>query len=101
MKTPSSYMSLFIMLLPGQRWFDVEDFGTEAGSRKIVALEQEKQIVQKLHEILKPFLLRRLKTDVEFSIPPKREMILFAPLAKKVRLKPCRRDTWSVPSCLT
>lgn len=27
-----------------------------------------------------PFLLRRLKTDVEFSLPPKKEVLVYAPL---------------------
>ena len=31
-------------------------------------------------QILTPFLLRRLKTDVEFSLPPKKEILVYAPL---------------------
>lgn len=37
-------------------------------------------IVEQLHSILKPFMLRRLKTDVEKNLPPKKEYLLFAPL---------------------
>jgi SNF2 family DNA or RNA helicase len=37
-------------------------------------------MVSKLHDILKPFLLRRVKSDVETSLPPKREIVLYAPL---------------------
>jgi ATP-dependent DNA helicase len=33
-----------------------------------------------MHSILKPFLLRRVKTDVETALPKKREYILYAPL---------------------
>ena len=40
-------------------------------------------IVQSLHEILKPFLLRRLKVDVEKELPPKKEYLLYAPLTQK------------------
>ena len=29
------------------------------------------QVISKLHQILKPFLLRRVKTDVETSLPGK------------------------------
>ena len=36
------------------------------------------QIVSKLHTILKPFLLRRIKSDVENSLPAKKEIILYA-----------------------
>ena len=36
------------------------------------------QVVTKLHQILRPFLLRRLKQDVELELPKKHEFILFA-----------------------
>lgn len=39
------------------------------------------QVVSKLHSILKPFLLRRVKTDVETSLPAKMEVLLYAPMA--------------------
>lgn len=35
-------------------------------------------VVTKLHQILRPFLLRRLKVDVELDLPKKYEYILFA-----------------------
>jgi len=31
-------------------------------------------VLEKLHNILEPFLLRRLKADADISIPPKREV---------------------------
>lgn len=34
-------------------------------------------------QILTPFLLRRLKTDVELSLPPKKEVLVYAPLTQK------------------
>ncbi|RPA94511.1 hypothetical protein L873DRAFT_1701176 [Choiromyces venosus 120613-1] len=47
-------------------------------------LNKEKKvgIVSSLHAILKPFLLRRIKADVETNLPPKREYILYAPLTR-------------------
>ena len=42
-------------------------------------------MVTKLHEILKPFLLRRVKADVETALPAKMEMVLFAPMAPAQR----------------
>ena len=30
-----------------------------------------------------PFMLRRLKTDVALAIPPKREVLVYAPLTKE------------------
>jgi SWI/SNF-related matrix-associated actin-dependent regulator of chromatin subfamily A member 5 len=34
--------------------------------------EAETEVMNQLHKILKPFMLRRLKTDVEKEIPPKK-----------------------------
>ena len=34
------------------------------------------EVVQQLHKVLRPFLLRRLKAEVEKNLPPKKEMIL-------------------------
>merc|ERR1712118_562573 len=48
---------------------------------------QNNRAVSKLHNILKPFVLRRVKADVETSLPNKKEIILYAdmsPLQKKV-----------------
>ena len=39
------------------------------------------QVISKLHLILRPFLLRRLKEDVEKSLPRKKEIILYAPMS--------------------
>lgn len=48
--------------------------------------EKRQRVVQKLHSILRPFLLRRIKSDVETSLPRKKEIILYASMtAKQVR----------------
>lgn len=39
--------------------------------------EAKKQMISQLHKILRPFMLRRLKADVEKSLPPKKETLLF------------------------
>ncbi|KAJ2917261.1 hypothetical protein MD484_g3139, partial [Candolleomyces efflorescens] len=46
---------------------------------------QSSQIITSLHGILKPFLLRRLKVDVEMNLPPKKEYVLYAPLSIRQR----------------
>lgn len=46
-----------------QRWFDFDGVGDAESNREIVEMEQQNSIVSKLHGILKPFLLRRLKVD--------------------------------------
>ena len=42
-------------------------------------------LINKLHDILRPFLLRRLKADVERSLPPKKEYVLYALLTERQR----------------
>lgn len=36
--------------------------------------KRNKSIIEQLHRILKPFLLRRIKKEVEKSLPPKVEI---------------------------
>ncbi|GFY91801.1 chromatin-remodeling protein 11 [Actinidia rufa] len=38
--------------------------------------KDQQEVVQQLHKVLRPFLLRRLKSDVEKGLPPKKETIL-------------------------
>lgn len=47
--------------------------GEEAEKTKERGLE----IVKKLHKVLRPFLLRRLKSEVDRAIPPKTEIKLY------------------------
>lgn len=42
-------------------------------------------VVQQLHRVLRPFLLRRVKADVEKSLLPKQEMNLYVPMADMQR----------------
>ena len=48
--------------------------GGEGGEEAKAAREAE--VVSQLHKVLRPFLLRRLKADVERGLPPKKETIL-------------------------
>ena len=41
----------------------------------------EEQVIGQLHKVLRPFLLRRVKTEVEASLPPKKELIVYTQLA--------------------
>lgn len=58
--------------------FDFSDIKDEDGHEKFI--QEKKKTVSTLHAILKPFLLRRVKGDVENLLPKKREYILYAPL---------------------
>ncbi|CDJ67960.1 hypothetical protein ENH_00045590 [Eimeria necatrix] len=39
-------------------------------------------MIQTLHRVLRPFMLRRLKTDVARDLPPKREVYIFVGMSK-------------------
>ena len=43
-------------------------------------------VVKKLHTVLRPFMLRRIKKDVEADLPPKREVKLYIGLTEMQRL---------------
>ncbi|KAG1828022.1 SNF2 family DNA-dependent ATPase [Suillus variegatus] len=58
-----------------QEWFNL---GT---MQSRLSEDQSSQLIGTLHGILKPFLLRRLKADVEGLLPPKKEYVLYAPLS--------------------
>ncbi|VDK63136.1 unnamed protein product, partial [Onchocerca ochengi] len=42
-------------------------------------------LIQRLHKVLRPFILRRLKSDVEKQLPEKTEHIIKCPLSKRQR----------------
>eukprot|EP01035_Chromulina_nebulosa_P022332 gene22332-28920_t len=65
-----------------QSWFGFKNIGKDTKVDDILASEQNTRIVSKLHEILRPFLLRRLKKDVLIHMPPKKEVVIYCPLTK-------------------
>eukprot|EP00960_Hanusia_phi_P011467 334985-Hanusia_phi.AAC.1 len=74
---------IFQDLATFQTWFDFdEELHAEKGTARIIEEESKNKTVSKLHAILDPFLLRRLKTDVLINLPKKREYILMAPLTE-------------------
>ena len=60
--------------------FDFSDVQDKATHKEFLSKERQQRTVASLHAILKPFLLRRVKDDVESNLPKKREYILYAPL---------------------
>lgn len=60
--------------------FDFSDVQSKEGHKEFMSKERQQRTVASLHAILKPFLLRRVKDDVESNLPKKREYILYAPL---------------------
>lgn len=83
--------SLLSFLLPDifsdfdsfQHWFDFSALKEKEGHKQILDEEEKSSLVSNLHAILKPFLLRRLKADVEHSLPLKREYVLYCPLTSE------------------
>ncbi|XP_046824794.1 lymphoid-specific helicase-like [Vespa crabro] len=65
-----------------ESWFNVKELQGTEGTEKILKQEEEKHILSSLREILKPFVLRREKSDVHLNIPPKKELIVYAPLTQ-------------------
>lgn len=82
----SELWSLLNFLLPEvfndlgtfEAWFDLSKI--QKGAQSMTS-EKEKYVVKMLHKILAPFLLRRTKDDVDIALPPKRELLVFAPLS--------------------
>ncbi|KAJ6593261.1 SNF2 family N-terminal domain-containing protein [Mycena capillaripes] len=84
--------ALLQFLMSGSDFVNLKEFGEwfsnplekaiEAGS----ALDEDTmQRVTKLHTVLRPYLLRRLKRDVEKELPSKYEHLVLCPLSKRQR----------------
>eukprot|EP00996_Jenningsia_fusiforme_P003462 NODE_425_length_2269_cov_8.653153_g391_i0.p1 GENE.NODE_425_length_2269_cov_8.653153_g391_i0~~NODE_425_length_2269_cov_8.653153_g391_i0.p1 ORF type:complete len:542 (+),score=125.06 NODE_425_length_2269_cov_8.653153_g391_i0:364-1989(+) len=77
-------------------WFDFDDTVGDDGDNdaddplqpdsmraRVLHSEQQNQIISKLHDILRPFMLRRLKQECGIELPRKREILLFCNLTDK------------------
>merc|ERR1712142_850174 len=87
----SELWSLLNFLLPEifddlrvfESWFDAKDIHENKDERaRITNQEQNESILSTLHQILTPFLLRRVKTDVDLEIPPKKEVMVYCPMTQ-------------------
>ncbi|KAJ1293841.1 hypothetical protein BS78_01G100000 [Paspalum vaginatum] len=59
-----------------ESWFDFSAKGSE--DQEESEEKRRVHVVSKLHAILRPFLLRRMKEDVEQMLPRKKEIIIYA-----------------------
>lgn len=83
--------SLLHFLLPNiftnwdafESWFDFSDLQDEAKTKEFIGDSMKQELVKKIHLILQPLLLRRVKADVAAYLPKKREYVLFAPMTKE------------------
>lgn len=60
--------------------FDSSMDASSAQDGEVLAAEKSDQIVSKLHRILSPFMMRRLKAQVEKAMPKKKEIVLYVPM---------------------
>ena len=73
--------TVFDSLQRFERWFDFDELDGEEGRDALLAKEKSDRLVSKLHDILHPFVLRRLKVDV-LQLPRKREYVVFTPMTR-------------------
>ncbi|TDZ54234.1 Lymphoid-specific helicase [Colletotrichum trifolii] len=66
-----------------ESWFDFDDLQDEDATEEFIADRKNQEVIKKIHLILQPLLLRRVKADVAAYLPKKREYILFAPMTKE------------------
>jgi len=64
-------------------WFDFDDVDDADKARHILHSEQQNQVISKLHNILRPFMLRRLKNDVGLDLPRKTEVVVYCELTPR------------------
>ncbi|KAJ4354339.1 putative ATPase [Didymosphaeria variabile] len=77
--------TVFDKLSTFESWFDFSGLKDKDSYEQLLSEERQQYLVKSLHAVLKPFLLRRVKTDVESLMPKKREYVLFAPLTPMQR----------------
>ncbi|EPS61370.1 hypothetical protein M569_13427 [Genlisea aurea] len=61
-------------------WFSNPISGMVEGQEKV-----NKEVVDRLHNVLRPFILRRLKRDVEKQLPVKHEHVIYCRLSRRQR----------------
>ncbi|KAL9461569.1 hypothetical protein AB3S75_002137 [Citrus x aurantiifolia] len=76
---------IFSSLEEFQSWFDLSGKCNSEVMKEELEEKRRGQMVAKLHAILRPFLLRRMKSDVEQMLPRKKEIILYATMTEHQR----------------
>ncbi|XP_059293224.1 ATP-dependent DNA helicase DDM1-like [Lycium ferocissimum] len=65
-----------------ESWFDLSGKYNNESEKEEMEEKRRSHVVAKLHAILRPFLLRRMKVDVEQNLPRKKEIILYATMTE-------------------
>jgi len=66
-----------------ESWFDFSDLQDEETTEEFLEDKMKQDLIKKIHLVLQPLLLRRVKADVEHMLPKKREYLLYAPMTKE------------------
>ncbi|XP_061342369.1 ATP-dependent DNA helicase DDM1 [Gastrolobium bilobum] len=69
---------IFASLEEFESWFNLSGKCSNGATKEEMEEKRRAQVVAKLHGILRPFLLRRMKSDVELMLPRKKEIIIYA-----------------------
>ncbi|XP_027361856.1 ATP-dependent DNA helicase DDM1 [Abrus precatorius] len=69
---------IFSSLEEFESWFNLSGKCSNGSTKEELEEKRRTQVVAKLHAILRPFLLRRMKSDVEIMLPRKKEIIIYA-----------------------
>jgi len=85
---------LFSSLAQFQSWFDFDassnsddrSLETTGGQQYVINAERDNRLISKLHTILRPFVLRRVKADVLSKMATKREYVIYCPLTPLQRM---------------
>jgi len=79
---------IFSSLSQFQSWFafDGATLAQQEGQEAVIDAERDNLLVTKLHTILRPFVLRRVKADVLSKMPSKTEYAVFVPLTPLQRM---------------
>ena len=64
-------------------WFDFTDLEDESATESFITDENKHDLMRKIHIVLQPLMLRRVKADVAAYLPKKREYILYAPMTRE------------------
>lgn len=72
--------SMFTSAEDWEEWFTVSTKESETEEEK---KQRGKEVIERLHKLLKPFILRRRKAEVEKGIPPKTEIKVYVKMSKK------------------
>jgi ATP-dependent DNA helicase len=66
-----------------ESWFDFGDLADDEDANAFLNDNQKKDLLLKIHTVLQPMILRRVKKDVAAYLPKKREYLLHAPMTRE------------------